>query len=211
MDLQAINKIAFDLMGDKRGHEWHDVGAKYYHGQRVAKLAIALRKAILPGDDSFDNIIMVAAWLHDICNGSDGWVDGENIHGKQGAERAREILKPFCTSNEINEIAELIEYHDDRDLAKQHGSDYLKILQDADSLDHRGSLEVWGTIVFAVLTNRTAQETAEYNLTKGFRSLDEYRELVHFELSKQIFDDKVAFYKEFIKRFSTESKGELYN
>jgi len=210
VDLQAINKILFYLMSDKRGYEWRDIGAKYYHGQRTAKLAITLRKLILPNDDSFDEILTVAAWIHDNCNGNDGWADGKNIHGKLGAEKARKILEPFCTTSEIENIAELVEHHDDRNLTNREKSDYLKILQDADLLDHRGSNAVWETIVYAALANSTAQRTAEYNSTKGIQLIEKHRGLVHFEVSKQIFDDKAAFYKEFVKRFSAESKGELY-
>ena len=210
MNIEGIKKIAFDLMGNKRGYEWRDAGAKYYHGQRAAKLAVTLRKLILPNDDSFDEILTVAAWLHDICNGDDGWADGVNVHGKMGAEKAREILKPFCTSAEIKEIAEMIEYHDDRNLTKRYRSDYLKILQDADLLDHRGTNAVWETIIYAALAGSTARQAAEWNFNKGIPMIEMHRGLVHFEVSKKIFDDKTAFYKEFVERFFAESNGDIF-
>jgi len=209
MDLQSINKIAFDLLGNKRNHEWRDVGAKYYHGQRTAKLAVTLRKMILPKDNSFDELLTVAAWFHDVCNGDNDWADGVNIHGKLGAEKAKETLRPYCTEDEIKEITALIEHHDDRSFTKSY-SDYHKILQDADLLDHRGTNAIWETIVYAELCNRTARQTAEYNMTEGLAQIKKHRRMINFDVAKKIFDDKSSFYKEFVERFFAESNGEIF-
>jgi uncharacterized protein len=210
MNLETINKIAHKLMSQKRNQEWRDVGNKYYHGQRVAKLAVALRKLILPNENGFDEILTVASWLHDVRNDDNAFLNGVNIHGKLGAEEATEILKPYCDATQIELIANLIEHHDDRNSKAPHG-DLIKILQDADLLDHRGTTEIWGTIVYASIYNRTMHETAAWNMQEGISAIKEYRERLNFEISKKIFDDRTNFYKTFVERFFAESNGEIFN
>jgi len=69
MDLEKIKQIAFDEMSEKV-HWSGEKGQKLYHGERVAKLALALKKYILPNDSGKHNDIMtVAAWFHDNMHG----------------------------------------------------------------------------------------------------------------------------------------------
>ncbi len=69
MDLEKIRKTAYERLKTKASNEWDEIGSKYYHGQRVGRLALSLRKFTLPDDDSFDEILTAAAWLHDIQHG----------------------------------------------------------------------------------------------------------------------------------------------
>ena len=48
MDMNAIKEAACVLMGVKSSHPFKEPGNKYYHGERVAALALRLRRRIIP-------------------------------------------------------------------------------------------------------------------------------------------------------------------
>jgi hypothetical protein len=48
MNLPAIKQIAHTAMADKRSSPYYKRGDKYTHGERVAVLAVRLRRLILP-------------------------------------------------------------------------------------------------------------------------------------------------------------------
>ncbi len=97
MDMQGIKGLAYELLANKYGHISREKGEKYYHGERVALLAVKFRKYLYPDDSGYDNILTAAAWLHDILNGTPD-------HCVEGAKMAREVLSPYCARTELDEI-----------------------------------------------------------------------------------------------------------
>ena len=99
MDLEKIKQILFCEMHDKV--TWlGEKSGKYYHGERVAELALTLKSYILPDDDGkHDDIIKVAGWFHDIMNGT-----GTDNHALTGAEKTKILLAEHCSEYEIREI-----------------------------------------------------------------------------------------------------------
>ena len=69
MDLESISQIAYGLMVNRATDERSRIGDAYDRGQRVGRLVLSLRKYILPDDDSYDRILTVASWFHDIAGG----------------------------------------------------------------------------------------------------------------------------------------------
>ncbi|MCL2344029.1 MAG: hypothetical protein FWC62_09075 [Firmicutes bacterium] len=202
MDLDAIQKIAYDLMATKRSHPFKEKGNKYYHGQRVGKLALTLRNLIFPGDGSHDAVLVAAAWFHDISNGEAG-------HARKGAEVTKEVLTPYCTAEELSEICGIICVHDDRQPEKPL-PDCVKIHQDADLLDHFGTFDIWSTFLYGVSHSETITDTA--NIYRNVRptEYEEYRNQLNFEVSKKIYDEKYEFMRRFGDRFAAESDGEIW-
>ncbi|TCZ79286.1 hypothetical protein E0485_05305 [Paenibacillus albiflavus] len=84
-------------------------------------------------------------------------------------------------------------------------------MQDADVLDHFGSLEIWLKFqvsahreenVFDAINLWESDETAEY--------IQNNRNVLNYELSKAIFDRKISFQKQYQERFALECKGEIF-
>ena len=207
MDLDAIAKIAADEMANKRSYPWKALGDKYYHGQRTAKLAVRLRQILFPEMTDKDEILTVAAWFHDICNSRDVH---RKVHGEKGAELVRELIAEHCTAIELDEICGLITIHDER--GTESDSIILKLHQDADHLDHLGTNAVRRTINDAAGQDRPMREEMREKREHLFEAKTAiWRIEVHFDLSRRIYDEKMAFFFEFADRFETEMNGGIWN
>jgi len=203
MNLIAAKKLAFDLLGNKNSHYWKEKGNKYYHGERVAKLVLELRRIILPDDDSHDEILTVAAWFHDLMNGSED-------HAVRGANKTKELLHKYCTEDEINSICEIINVHDDRSSGRDTFSDYIKLHQDADQLDHFGTYDIWSGFTYAVAHGQTIDDVMNWLNNRQPSEYARYRRELNYEISRKIYDEKSEFLKEFTLRFRAESMGEIW-
>jgi uncharacterized protein len=203
MELEKIKAIAAEQLKEKRSHTWKERGNKYYHGERVAKLAVTLRKLIFPDDSSHDDILTVAAWFHDIANG------GED-HSKIGAEQTRALLTGFCSEAELDVICGIIAVHDDRSMKTDYSA-WVKLHQDADHLDHFGTYDIWMTFLFAVPHDKTLDDINSFLTNDRLSKSLQYRSELNFDISYAIFDEKDEFLKSFIARFAVESSGEVWN
>ena len=203
MDLVKIKQILFDEMFDKIAWSGEKSG-KYYHGERVAKLALTLKKYILPDDDgSHDDIITVAGWFHDISN-------GEENHALVGAEKTKVLLGEYCTEYEMREIYDIMYRHDDRFSDRAEFSVYAKLQQDADHFDHFGTYNIWMGFVRRATRGGTIIEAIE-GLKECQKEFEVYREQFNFGISTKIFDDRIEFFNDFVDRFSIEGIGGIWN
>lgn len=201
MNLERIHKIAEEELLGKRSHPWKEPGNKFHHGERVARIALELRRAIVPDDDSHDEILTVAAWFHDVCNGA-------RQHDLLGAERTRALLTGLCTDAELDEICGIIRVHDDR-TRNPSFSCWVKLHQDADHLDHFGAYDVWMCILECGADSLTLPQAAQKLMARNFEELPPKREELNYELSRRLFDERVAFSQAFAARFESESRGEI--
>jgi len=204
MDMRAIQNTAFELMGNKSSHAFKEKGNKYYHGQRVAVLALKLRRLVLPDDNSRDEIMTVAAWFHDVMNGTDN-------HAAAGAAKAKEVLSPYCTAEELAAICEIIGVHDDRASGRDTFSPYIRLHQDADLLDHFGTFDIWSCFLYSVAHGETINDARDWLYHGRPRENEKYRAELNFEISRKIFDEKTEFLKYFTGRFYAESAGGIWN
>ncbi len=203
MEIQKIAEVAKKQLLQKRSHDWKEKGNKFYHGQRVAHLALELRKRIIPSDDSHDEIITAAALLHDLSNGKEN-------HCEDGAHRARKLLQGLADPSEIDKICNIIKVHDDRS-CKVNYSIYIKLHQDADHLDHFGTFDVWTAFLYSVRHDMTLLDTAEFLKTCHYDGERDFRSELNFDLSKVIYDEKAAFVKGFGQRMSLECRGDIWD
>jgi len=132
MDLDKLEKLAKQEMLDRDEHEGREPGWLYFHGRRVGKLAVWLAKEL--GADVDPDVLYVAGLFHDIGK-------GEADHALAGAKKAGKLLKKLCTEQELEQIAELIEWHNRR--GEEGRSLAVGIIQDADILDHVGPVGPW--------------------------------------------------------------------
>jgi len=206
MNLEIIAKLAADEMAGKRSREWRDVGDKYYHGQRVAQLALRLRKLVFPQMTDKDDILTVAAWFHDIYNSHELYW---KTHAESGAIRTRELLEPHCNADELDEICGIIAVHDERGI--ETDSVLLKLQQDADHLDHFGTLDIWTWVLDAANDGDTKTEALQRMTERYATKVPIWREELHFELSRKIYDEKTVFARAFHDRFAVELRGEIWD
>lgn len=85
------------------------------------------------------------------------------------------------------------------------------LLQDADILDHFGTQEVWLKIMYGAHHEESPFTAIEHWNSEGHKDYHtKMRSLLNYELSRQIFDEKVAFNTAFAERFTHEANGGYY-
>ena len=107
MDFEKLDEVARHLMKRRKAHPERETGSVYDHGKRVARLIITLRKAVIPDDDSMDDILRLAGMFHDIGKGIEP-------HAAYGAPIMMQAVKGLVSEREAQEAARLIEAHCDR-------------------------------------------------------------------------------------------------
>ena len=200
MDFEALDRIARKNMLSRRSHAEREPGFTYFHGQRVARSVIELRKR-LTCDNSHDDLLRCAAMFHDIGKGLAN-------HSATGAALVRLFLSDLLEPAELDEVCRLIAAHDQRDPKSDQWDLWAKLLQDADLLDHSGSLEIWLNFHYYAHTGEPIQESVRFYQEEYDRQVEKQRSEINFEESRRIFDDKVAFVRSFAKRMNVESCGE---
>ena len=207
MNRSNIEKIAKAEMEIKRSSPYNERGDKFTHGQRVATLAVRLRQLILPNENGYDDILTVAAWFHDICNGE----GNRALHAKLGASRTKELLTEHCAAEELEQICSIIAVHDCRESTDEQYSNAVRIHQDADHLDHFGTFDIWRLVAYTAGHNETITDALLYLKNYWPYDIVKWRSELNFNLSRKIFDDKTEFTKSFIERFAVESIGGIWH
>jgi uncharacterized protein len=200
MDLELIKQRAFENLGKRKAHRHRETGFIYYHGVRVARLVINLRKLVLPEDSSMDELLQAAAYFHDVAKGIEP-------HSKYGALLVKEMLMDLCTEEELEQIAALIACHAHR--KKREYNAYEMLLQDADLLDHFGTVELWMNFYYYALEDKSMDASLEFYNTEFEALAAKNRSLLNYDVSRQIFDEKLEFLNSFLKRMEIESKGDI--
>lgn len=204
MDINRIEELAFNKMRKRKAHTKREKGYIYYHGLRTAKLAIEIRKMLDEIDSTKDNVIYAASLFHDIAKGIEP-------HGGNGSILVQQILKDECSHEELMEIAEIIRCHNLRN-SDEDWPRHIKIVQDADMLDHMGTMDIWLNFIYQAYDEKSVDESIEFFNDEEYESyLKECRRKLNYDISKKIFDDRVEFVNEFIRRLNIEGKGGVFN
>ena len=132
MDIDRIERIARAEMADSRS-DTREPGWILYHGQRTGKLAVALAKELDSEVDS--DLLYIAGLFHDVGK-------GRERHNEAGARLAAKLLSGVVTPSELEVICSVARYHNKRKKADSY-SDYVRLVQDADLIDHVGLIGVW--------------------------------------------------------------------
>lgn len=163
---------------------------------------INLRKSLCSSDASKDDVIFVGALFHDVTKGIEP-------HHKTGAQLIKTILYEECSEKELGEISEIIEFHNSRN--REDLPFHIKIIQDADILDHFGTLEVWLKFMYSAHKEENVFDAIRlWNSTENLEYIRAAKESLNFELSKEIFDKRIEFVTLFQKQFKKECYGNLY-
>lgn len=101
MDLKVISEIAAKEMKTKASHPFKEPGNKFYHGQRTAEIVKQLCNII--GYKENPEILTIAAWFHDICN-------GEEDHEKKAPTKLFYFYRTFVQNQSSVIFTELFAY-----------------------------------------------------------------------------------------------------
>ena len=202
MELDKIKGIAHTLMANRRVHAEREIGGAFYHGERVAQTVLSLRKQLLPEDASHDDILTVAAWFHDVGKGMEP-------HARYGAAITAEALQGCCDEESLREICALIALHPERKPSDNSYTEWARLLQDADLLDHYGTFTVWMDFLHSAYKNRSLEETFSFEEGKWDAHCKKSRGELNYAVSKRIFDEKVQFVNAFYDRLRVEGFGNI--
>ena len=200
MNFLALDTLAAKLMRGRKSHREREIGAVYDHGKRVSEGVISLRKAV-SDDDSHDDLLRAAAMFHDVGKGIEP-------HAHSGAVLVRDLLKGYATEDEVSEIARLIAVHADRHPNDEKHDLWARLLQDADLLEHYGTYDIWMCFSYYAYNGQEGiQKAADFLENELPQQAARHRELLNFEVSRHIFDEKMAFERSFTQRLLIEATG----
>jgi hypothetical protein len=192
MDLERIRMIARGRLVDVTPARGREPGALYYHGQRVARTALDIASAI--DADGSREVLAAAAMLHDLAKGGPQ-------HAARGAKRAYKLLKGHVSPTEREQIRQIILNHNNRG-ARTKLSTAVRIVQDADLLDHFGPTAVWAAAyrggVFAQPVDLILR--AQDRDGEG-RERRQMSALLNFEPSRAMFEDRMRWEERFLEAF----------
>jgi uncharacterized protein len=83
------------------------------------------------------------------------------------------------------------------------------LLQDADLLDHFGTIEIWMNFNYYGIEDEDMNSSIDYYNTEFKELSTKNRSLLNFEVSERIFDEKLEFVYNFVKRMEIENKGDI--
>ena len=201
LDRVAALRKAEQLLADVRSHPRREKGWAFRHGSRTANLSLWLRERLFPGEDRMDDVLYAAALFHD-CAKDEG-VD----HAEAGAARAKATLSRLLGKQELGLALRAIAQHDKR--LGEH-SDLERILQDADVLDHFGAIEVWLNVSYSVFGGEGPECALDFYACEWASTVECLRSALNFDLSRQVFDERVAFSDAWRRRLEVESTGGVF-
>ena len=200
MDLSVLKEQAWQVMGKRYSHPDREPGYAFYHGQRVGKIALQLRELIFPGEEDFDDVILVGAWFHDVGKGIEP-------HWEYGALICEQLLCNYCAPLQLEQITEIVRGHTLR--KQKEYPHYVKLVQDADILDHFGSQEIWLNFWHSAYRRQALEHSLQFYSDHYVEHVEKVRGLLNYEQSVEYFDEKDSFVREFVERFRREGSGEL--
>lgn len=200
MNLELIRGLAFRSMGQRYSHPDREPGYAYYHGQRVGKIALQLRKLIFPGQEQDDEVILIGGWFHDAGKGIEP-------HWEYGALITEQILRSHSEPSELAKIVEIVGGHTLR--RQKDYPNYVQIVQDADILDHFGSQEIWLNFWHSAYKRQGLENSLSFYDNQYLQHIEKVRGLLNYPESVEFFDEKDQYVREFIYRFRQEAEGKL--
>lgn len=152
-------------------------------------------------DNSCDDVIFAGALFHDAGK-------GREPHGEVGAAIVRKELCGLVLPGEMERIAEIVLLHDRRGAEASAYPGYVKLVQDADLIDHDGTIDVWVNFWYQACEDAPMQASIEY-----FQKINEVdqpirQKLLNFEVSREVQKKRYEFEKQFFERFQREAEGE---
>ena len=210
MVLNNIREIAKGHFSSARGsHDWE-------HTLRVCRLCERIGRA--EGVDM--EVLLIAAYLHDIGRASQDASNGAVCHAQKGAKMAESVVgKLPLSEKQKKNIIHCIRSHRFRGNHRPETKE-AKVLFDGDKLDAIGAVGVARAFLFAGEVgarlhnpNMNIENTSSYSIDDtGYREykvkLCKIRDRILTQEGRKLADERHAFMEEFFNRFLKEHGGE---
>lgn len=195
IDYERLDEMAAGLMKERKAHLGREVGFIYRHGRRTAVGAVELRGRVTD-DAGHDDALRVAAMFHDVGKGIEP-------HARTGALITRDALNGLLPPALLEEVVFLIGEH------KNRASENLwaRLLQDADMLDHFGTIEVCLSFQYGMESGDGLDSSLNWYQEHFRPYAARVRKRLHTHAALFVFDEKVAFTEAFVKRLLVEAAG----
>lgn len=200
MDWKPIEEAAQKLMINRREHRERERGFIYYHGQRVGKCAVELRKKLFPDEKQMDDVLRLAGMFHDIGKGI-------SPHNQFGAVIFRQAVSGLAPEPMIDKCAGIIAAHCKRQAGPSPFNCETQLVQDADLLDHSGSYGVWLDAQYYCYYPGNILDAAKHHFNSIGKYLEDNIPLCNFELTKRILKDRIQWENTFFERAELEGNG----
>lgn len=171
-------------------------GYLYYHGRRVARLCLQLAKA--EGEKGVAlHLLYTAGLFHDLAK-------GQEQHALAGADRIPALLQGLCCDADCADVARLIGAHNARSLPNRHRKD-VRLLQDADTLDHFGAQSVWLGIYYTARTGKAQPDLLAYYKSADYLAYaDRCERCLNFESSRKDLRQRVRTQNTLLRKLAAD-------
>jgi putative nucleotidyltransferase with HDIG domain len=193
MVIEQVEQIARESLADSLSHDnSREPGWLFHHGRRVGRIALHLADALgLPVDR---DVVLAAALFHDSGKGSE-------CHHEAGAAIAREKLAGLCSQEELDAICDIIQNHNQRQLTDQF-CEAVKIVQDADVLDHVGPIGPWLAFYWSGVHKETFDDHVRFIEGEENAAIEQrMRAGLNYDIARRLFDQRLEFQKRFFAEF----------
>lgn len=173
------------------------------HCQRTALLACSLRRAVGEAP-ALDDLVYTAALFHDVCHDR----ATHQAHGPMGAQRARELLSDLIEPALLERVCAIIAIHDD----KREGDPYdtaTHLVQDADLIDHSGTLEVYACFSYNALHGCGFAQSIRFMQEETIPRWGQNERLLHFDAARAEWLRRLRFLQGFTDLAARQIAGEL--
>lgn len=196
INFDQLDALAADWMLQRKAHLQREKGFIYRHCKRVSVSILQLRRHTT-GDAGHDTALRVAAMFHDIGKGIEP-------HEETGAAIVQSMLSPHLPPALLTEVVHLIRSHK----AYAISDPWAHLLQDADILDHFGTIEIGLSFQYSAYNEKGMPETLDWYERHYDRELERIRALLHHRVSQEILDEKAAYTRAFAARLASEMAGD---
>ena len=202
MDKPRIETMATERMKDRKTHAAREPGFILYHGERVAKLALALNQSEAAGVDP--ELLFAGALCHDIGK-------GEEPHHEVGAHMLASTLPDCgCSDTETDVICEMVRNHNRRH-EPEACSPAARLVQDADVLDHAGTIGIWLSISWAADQDQSIEAAiAHHHDEATTRFHDALRTCLNFPTARHALEQRLTTQHRFFDDLQRHHAGSLF-
>lgn len=212
--MKTIDKIRLEaraLLANAHGsHDWD-------HTERVLCLCMHIGKI----EKANQEVLRVAALLHDIGREEETRSKGKICHAERGSEMAKKIMRKYDTDESIiRSVCHCIEVHR-LSRGKQPETIEAKVLFDADTLDSIGAIGLGRLFFFASMIgarvhNNKIENNEDWKYGREDTAykyfLEKQRDVPKRMLTaegKKMAEDRYQFMLNFFERANKEAKGVL--